>query len=306
MTVNPLPRIAIIGKGAIGGLLAFKCQNLNIAHQLLLRAHTTDSIKVADIKGQVHSLNTKQSLISQPSDFDVLVLPVKAYQVIPALEEMRKSILPHHIIVLLHNGMGTIEQVVEMYPNNPLIAATTSYGAFRPNALTLNETGIGETHLGWLTNTNNTEQSLIEMTLSKLLPPSTWHPDISLALWKKLAINAVINPLTSIHNIKNGQLAGRQYHQDIALVCAEVAQVMSQLGNTTDKKALIDKVMQVIHATANNYSSMHQDIAFSRPTEIDYINGYVLKIANKLNVSTPLNQLLVEQVKSLENKKQPT
>jgi 2-dehydropantoate 2-reductase len=51
---------------------------------------------------------------------------------------------------------------------------------------------------------------------------------------------------------------------------------------------------------------MHQDIAFSRPTEIDYINGYVVKMANKLNVLTPLNQQLVEQVKSLENKKQPT
>ena len=70
-----------------------------------------------------------------------------------------------------------------------------------------------------------------------------------------------------------------------------------------DEEELINNVLNVINATANNYSSMHQDIAFMRKTEIEYINGYVLKMATKLKIKTPTNHFLVEQIRRLETKK---
>jgi 2-dehydropantoate 2-reductase len=201
--------------------------------------------------------------------------------------------------MLLHNGMGTIEQVRAMFPNNPLVAAITSYGAFKPDINTLIETGLGQTDLGWIGNVDTALKQSIEPILSTLLPPSNWHQDISLALWKKLAINAVINPHTAIHGIKNGKLADKEYTVSVTNACDENATVMRALNYAIDSAELFKNVQQVISATANNYSSMHQDVRFERQTEIEFINGYIISKATDLNIKVPHNQRLVEQIRQL-------
>ena len=292
-------KLAIVGKGAIGGLIGFKCHNLGYDYQHLIKTQQQPLLKVTDIAGDPYRLIPNTSVVTKPDQFDLLILPVKAYQVMPLLEQLRAFIQPSHIIVLLHNGMGTIEQVKEKFPNNPLVAATTSYAAFKPDKNSLIETGLGQTHLGWLGNIDTALKESIEPILSALLPPSHWHQDIGLALWKKLAINAVINPLTAIHKVKNGMLADKKYHTSIANICGEVAEVMMALDYSTNSFDLIKNVQKVIKATANNYSSMHQDLKLKRHTEIDFINGYITSKAAKLNIKVPHNQQLVEQIKQL-------
>jgi 2-dehydropantoate 2-reductase len=299
-TQASFPKLAIVGIGAIGGLIGFKCHQLGYPFQHLIKTQQQQLFKLTDIAGVSHSFTPNTSIITNPAKFDLLILPVKAYQVPLVLEQLSSFIRPNHVIVLLHNGMGTIEQVRKTLPNNPLIAATTSYGAFKPDKNTLIETGLGQTHLGWLGNIDSVLKQSIEPILSELLPPSTWHQDISLALWKKLSINAVINPLTAIHNLKNGELADKKYSLIISNICNEIAQVMNALGYSVSSTDLVTNVQQVITATANNYSSMHQDIKFKRQTEIDFINGYVTSKAAELNIKVPHNQELVEKIRQRE------
>ncbi|MFT6284556.1 MAG: 2-dehydropantoate 2-reductase [Arenicella sp.] len=294
------PKLAIVGKGAIGGLIGFKCHQLGYDYQHLIKNQQQPLFKVTDIAGVSHSFTLNTSVITKPNQFDLLILPVKAYQVISVLQQLAPFIQPNHIIVLLHNGMGTIEQVKDRLPNNPLVAATTSYGALKPDANTLLETGLGQTHLGWIGTVDSTLKQTIEPLLSALLPPSNWHQDIGLALWKKLAINAVINPLTAIHNLKNGELTDIQYNVDISNICFEISKVMRALDYPIDSTDLVENVQQVITATANNYSSMHQDIKFKRRTEIEFINGYVTSKGTELNIKVPHNQRLLEQIRQLE------
>jgi 2-dehydropantoate 2-reductase len=196
--------------------------------------------------------------------------------------------------------MGTIEQVRAMFPNNSLVAATTSYAAFKPADNKLIETGLGETRLGWIKKPNTELLQTISPLLSSLLPPSTWHTDITFALWKKLTVNAVINPLTAINNIKNGQLADKKYQSIIFQLCSELGNVLRAIGYQFEVEQLVKNAMQVIEATANNYSSMHQDIHNQRITEIEFINGYVVKLAESLSIATPVNKQLFEQVKLLQ------
>jgi 2-dehydropantoate 2-reductase len=294
------PKLAIIGKGAIGGLIGFKCHQLGNNYQHLLKAQQQQLFRVTDISGVSHSLAPNTSVITKPDPFDLLILPVKAYQVMSVLEQLAPFIQPNHIIMLLHNGMGTIEQVKDKHPNNPLVAATTSYGALKPDANSLIETGLGQTHLGWIGTVDSTLKQSVEPILSSLLPPSNWHQDIGLALWKKLAINAVINPLTAIHNIKNGGLMDTKYYVNITNICFEVSQVMRALNYPMDSAELVKIVHQVITATANNFSSMHQDLKFKRHTEVEFINGYVTSKAAELNIEVPHNLRLLEQIKQRE------
>jgi 2-dehydropantoate 2-reductase len=205
--------------------------------------------------------------------------------------------------MLLHNGMGCIEQVKSLLPDNPIIAATTSYAAYKPDADTVIETGLGQTHGGWVSLKPAIEQKQVEDILSTLLPPCTWHQDIELALWHKLAINAVINPLSAIYQVNNGQLKAEQYQDDIAQLCAESALVMQASGLATSPSQLSERVYRVISDTAQNYSSMNRDIAFGRPSEIDYINGYLVQQAKRHNIAVPLNTRLLREIKDLESLK---
>lgn len=301
MSLAIRPRIAIVGKGAIGGLLAFKCETLGLRYQLLLREGKAITLEVSELKGQTHGFAPAVSNILQPDQFDLLILPVKAYQVVPVLTLMKPFIQPHHVLVLLHNGMGTIGPVRSMFPNNALVAATTSYGAYKYSDLAIMETGLGQTHLGWLKEPEPALRYTLESLLSSILPPSTWHTDITSALWQKLAINAVINPLTAIYNIKNGQLVNSQYQSIILNLCEEISAVLQAIGYPTEVKQLVKNSMQVIAATAENYSSMQQDLHNHRPTEIEFINGYVLDRAGSVAISTPANKHMLIQVKLLES-----
>lgn len=295
--------VGIIGNGAIGGLLASKCHQLNVTYHLLLRDKQSINLRVEDINGGQINISPKVVVSTDASNADILILPIKAYHILPALQALKHTIPLSQTIVLLHNGMGTIEQVKQLLPHNPCIAATTSYGAFKPSSNQLIETGLGDTHLGWVSSNiaENTQQ--VQTLLCALLPPSHWHSDINIALWKKLVVNAVINPLTAIHNIKNGQLAEAQYQSTIMQICEEVHQVTKALGYEFNLQELINLVKQVIANTANNYSSMYQDITHKRQTEIKFINGHVVDVANKLNIDTAQNSDLLKQIRLLEKSK---
>lgn len=109
----------------------------------------------------------------------------------------------------------------------------------------------------------------------------------------------MINPLTAILNCPNGEL--RHHQQEIMQICEEVAAVIEREGHHTSAEDLRDYVMQVIDATAENISSMLQDIRALRHTEIDYINGFLLRRARAHGIAVPENTRLFEMVKRKES-----
>ncbi|MGL4455377.1 MAG: ketopantoate reductase family protein, partial [Plesiomonas sp.] len=100
--------------------------------------------------------------------------------------------------------------------------------------------------------------------------------------------------LTALKNCRNGAL--RAFPDEIRTLCTEVATVMNALGLPADTHTLYQQVMQVIDATAENYSSMQQDIAKGRETEIAFITGYLLEQARQLNIPTPANSALYQAI----------
>lgn len=291
--------IAIVGNGAIGNILAARCEKIGQKYCLLTRTGQVLPISVTNIEGETTELNGEIRSINAPDDFDILFLPLKAYQILPALMQLRPFIRSNQKLILLHNGMGCIEQATELLANIPILAATTSYAAYKPTPNLAIETGLGESHIGWVNQPIADENEQIKQLMDALLPPCTWHADIRQALWFKLAVNAVINPLTAIYQIPNGQLRLPQYQAMIQEICQESAQVMQAHGLDIDLQEILARVYEVIDKTAKNYSSMHQDIALKRVTEIDYINGYIATTGNKYGIKTPQNNKLVATIKQL-------
>lgn len=293
-------KISIVGNGAVGNMLAVSCHKQQLDYQVFTRSEQATELKVTDSNNKQWRMPLVVHPLSALSHSELIILPLKAYQIAEFIEKNRSLIHSKQTLVLLHNGMGTIETCQQLLPNNNLIAGTTNYGAFKPDKSTLLIKGQGESHFGWVTQQTDCHRQVIEQALSSLLPPSTWHTDIRLALWLKLAVNACINPLTAIYEVTNGELRAEHFQTQIIGVCEEISQLMNYLGFVQEPQALIQKVNKVIEDTADNFSSMNRDVAAKRPTEIDYINGYIVHQAQRCGLPCPVNLNLLKKIKAME------
>ncbi|MDX1734213.1 MAG: 2-dehydropantoate 2-reductase, partial [Halioglobus sp.] len=228
---------------------------------------------------------------------DHLLVTTKAYDVYAAVAATAEALAPGAIVVLMVNGMGLAQQLQTDYPDIALFCATTTEGAFRLGPRHIRHAGSGATRVG---RQGQATAPAWFGTWSEGIPRCSWDADIDAALWHKLAINAVINPLTALHRCRNGELARRrELREQVEGLCAEVRQVSTAAGYADTAHTIEASVAQVIADTAANRSSMLQDVEAGRATEIDFITGYLLEIAARHGIVAARNQTLLEQVKAL-------
>lgn len=290
----------IIGSGAIGCLWAANL--IQTGHQVHLVSRTNNTSEVLtyqDLQHKKHLLECSQSTQLINNSSPILVC-VKAPQVKAALLQHRHNISEKQALILMHNGMGCAEQVAELFPNNPIICATTANASLLNSPFNIRQTGLGITYLGAFNHQANA-YSHLQIDLNEALGNCHWSDEIEQKLWLKLLINITINPLTAIFQVYNGELSKPHFQQQIIQMIDEMMPVLCKQQLTINKQELLAIINTVINATATNYSSMNRDIFFGRLTENEFINGYLIKKASQYNIETPLITSLFEQVRDLEN-----
>lgn len=232
---------------------------------------------------------------------NLVFLCVKSFQVSNVLTSISTNIAPNASIILGHNGMGTLNNIPqELLNNHNIYTLLTTHGCLRTSPYNITHTGMGTSDLGLLSGLNNsTQQDSITQLLDSALPSVTFHDAIKKKQWEKLAVNCVINPLTSIHDIDNGELNKPKYAATITKLLEEIIVIAKAEDIALNFNLLENKVKKVALATANNCSSMRCDILAKRQSEIDYINGYIHVLGLKHNLATPMNTKMWETVKGL-------
>lgn len=284
---QPALNWTIVGQGAIGSLAACHLKQAGYPLSLWLRQPRPL---------QIHFAGQQLEFLPSDSAIDAVLIPVKSYALLDAVHQLLPHLSANAQIVLSHNGMGTIDAVLPLLqPGQGLWFLTTTHGAFKQGA-SLQHTGKGQSVLAALNRAAAPYRQAVLQAMDAALGPVTLTEDITPFLWQKLAINAAINPLTALYNCRNGELRQTQFQSTLAAVLQEVCQVASACGVALDQAQLQLKLQQVLSATAENYSSMQQDIAHKRRTEIDAINGYVVRQAARFAIAVPHNSALFEQV----------
>ena len=239
-----------------------------------------------------------------------ILVMVKAWQLHDVIEQLDRAIeqancVPEAII-LSHNGIGAAEPLLHIKLNQgwPLYDLVTTHGAWRRHPHHVVHAGAGSALIGPrrpLSHTSCLAPPSWFYLLAAALPPLAWEPDILARRWHKLAINCAINPLATLARQPNGVLLKTEYHADIHAICTEIEAVAALvLGpDSVSATELEAQVHQVIAATQHNTCSMLQDVQRNNPTEIDYLNGYVAKLAAGLGILAPVNQHLANAIKQL-------
>ncbi|WP_426359905.1 ketopantoate reductase family protein [Pseudocolwellia sp. HL-MZ19] len=302
--------VLIVGSGAIG-LLWYSHFALNSKHsincylyQSAKRKALPDEIKFTNINDTTHVIHS--NIITQPkSPMDIVLVCVKSYQLNQAIADIQSIICPKTLVITTHNGLGALNTQSNQYlENNIVLNMLTTHGCLKVADNEIKHTGAGISHLGVKFDVaekylESNKQKDIRDLLHTILPEVVWCDDILSKQWLKLAINCVINPLTAVFDIKNGEVINPEFTSIIEQVIDEVVAIGQAKGISLDKVQLIETVLLVAQATANNSSSMRCDAQQKRETEIEYINGYIHKSGQELNIPTPKNTELYQKVLAL-------
>jgi 2-dehydropantoate 2-reductase len=215
-----------------------------------------------------------------------VIVAVKAYDLEDTLRALAPRLGTEHEVMLLQNGLG-VRSAGERVLGRAVTRGVTFLAAERLAPAEVRFNAAGKTYV---------PQSSTGAALWREADlPCDTVADIDLYVWRKLAINAVINPLSALLGVENGALvplAGTSR----ALV-EELTAVARAHGIALDAQETLEKVFASIQQTARNPSSMLQDLRNGRPTEIDWINGAIVRAGESAEVGTPRHRLLTELVR---------
>lgn len=286
-------RVGIIGGGAIGLLLAANL--LREKHTVKLYVRSNEQKESLNKDGitlypERDTFAVSTLLLGELKEEDVLFVCVKQYHLRSLLFKLAK--LKTVPLIFLQNGMGHIDLIQEKNFSAPIIYGVTEHGALRENTCAVTHTGRGIIKLaigqGDITTLKNLISSLHTPTFP-ILEESNWYRMLS----EKLVANAVINPITAIFQVQNGEILSNPFLADLGRrICSEVSDV---LGLSPDKQW--ERLKLIIANTKNNYSSMLKDINEKRETEIEAIVGYIIR--NK-SYPVPNSEFVYKSVKAIE------
>lgn len=233
-----------------------------------------------------------------------ILVVTKSFQSHSALISLFKktSLSPFCPLILMHNGLGAQEEAPRLSDEQPLLLASSRQGALKVSPHHIKHTGQGITQIGLYQGELKQEEQLqLQQELQAATEQCHWHQHILEPMWQKLVINSVINPLTALHQVPNGQLLAAEFSETLSSLCFTACQIAQHEGLQLESTAMLSQVKDVIQATASNRSSMLEDVCKQRPTEIDYINGYLVKKALRHGINAANHQKLVDQIHQINS-----
>ncbi|WP_263080543.1 2-dehydropantoate 2-reductase [Endozoicomonas sp. Mp262] len=295
----------ILGAGSMGCLWAAKLSEKGISPTLILRPERFHglgknqvTLKLTAFSGIVteHHLSiTSAKAINTP--IDRLIVCTKAQDAKKAVLPLKDQLTPASSLLLLQNGMGSQQEIVDLLPEQNIWAGSSTDGAFLTEPFKVCHAGKGETTIGEIQWGHQTAQFPFSDLLDNFGLAVHKTSDIKQILWRKLAVNCCINGLTALYDCKNGALVDHQEkYKHLTNLISETSRTLKGLNKNlnTDISRLVESVCR---KTANNISSTCQDARSDRMTELAYINGFLLNLARQHGIAMPEYSKLLSALK---------
>jgi len=301
-------KIAVIGAGAMGSL--FGALMAEGGHEVWLcdvRQNHINAVKKNGLKiefeGKIRNVRLNAAANPQQiGDSDLVLIFVKSTQTRPAAESAALLAGPNGLVMTLQNGMGNADAIAEYISPNRIVAGTTAHGATMLTAGSIRHAGAGPTTIGMWAGGSKEFQSARQVAdlLCGAKIKCAAVEDVRPVIWDKLLVNVGINAITALTGIENGQLLDLDLTRELSRAAVEEAASVAKARGIEIREDPTVHVFQVAAATAANRSSMGQDVDHHRPTEIDAINGFVAREAQRMGIEAPVNRTLTALIRTME------
>ncbi|MFA4030255.1 MAG: hypothetical protein GDYSWBUE_001897 [Candidatus Fervidibacterota bacterium] len=308
-----LPSWAIIGAGGIGLTFATMLRESGHIVYLVCRPWQVEALQsegafVVGLFGEHHSHPlVVDDVAALPSGLDVYGVATKAYDTEAVAASLAKVIHQSAIVVSLQNGLGNVEALMAALPHCRVLGARIIFGAERIGAnrakVTVCADDVVVAPLGrseWIE-----DAKLVASSCSYSGIPCRSDLDVAPWLWAKVLYNAALNPLGALLNMTYGELAENEITRAaMNAVIEEAFSVASAVGAPLQwhsaKEYIEHFYGRLVPPTAAHRSSMLQDLEAGKRTEIDALNGAIVRLGEQHGIRTPINSALVKWMKRRE------
>lgn len=288
-------KVAVVGPGAMGCLYAARLAKGG--HKIILVDHREDraarlrksgvTLETGDVKDHVTvDVNTRV-----PTGQDLVIVLTKSHHT------ANLHLPPECPVLTLQNGLGNVETLCSLVGSARVLAGSSTDGATLLAEGHVRGCGVGKTVIGSWTSCD--PKPVLEILVKAGIDAEITEAPGQM-IWEKTAINAGINPLSAILNVPNGKLLGmneiRQLMRDLVV---EAAKVAATEGYRFDR-SLVEMTEDICLNTAENISSMLQDIRAGRRTEIEAISGEILRRAQVASLPTPRTRVIYQLIRGLD------
>lgn len=295
--------VGIVGAGAVGLFLASALSQIT---KVTVYVHRTEQLKALDQNGLQlvgHPIENSGSIQFKsnrsPWTEDLIILAVKQPSLPELLSAHQNSFRPNQSLLFIQNGMGHLSLLDELNYSNIYIGVV-EHGVRKINDYKIDWTGKGRIRCGIFKGTSKGLDAVLSQSELNAEIVEDWLN----VLKDKLLVNAVINPLTALYRVTNGHLFEQSHFSSAARSLFEEVAMALEVPEE-QKQEKWDYIKKIAKQTAQNRSSMLQDLDHGRFTEIDAILGYIIEISqkNQQRLSFPLIHFLYESIKGLETLK---
>lgn len=297
-------KVAILGAGAMGclygGMLAEAGNEVVLVDIWKDHVDTVnrDGLKIerAGVTRVVKNIRGVTDA-ADAGEVDLVLVFVKADMTSRAAQGAKSLIGASSAVLTLQNGLGNAEALCAVFGTSRVTAGTTGHGSTMLAPGHIRHAGEGETIIGELDG-NISERIEVLASLFENAGISTKISENVVGLiWTKLLVNVGINALTAVTDLKNGRLLDFAETDGLLAAAVEEARAVAKAkGILLETEDPVGHTRAIARKTADNRSSMLQDILAKRQTEISVINGAVAAEGERLGVPVPVNRVLTSLV----------
>ncbi len=299
-------KTVIMGAGAmgslLGGLLTLSGEEVWMVDiwKQHIDALRSNGLRIED-QGEIRTVRVNATEeVTSVGKADLVLFFVKTYHTAKAVSDSLALQKENTIFLTLQNGLGNEDVICQQIDRKKVMLGVTNHGATLLGPGSIRHAGRGMTSLGELDKKLTDRASQIAQMFRKAGIETEVSANIHDLVWTKLFVNIGMNALTALTGFKNGQLL--DHPETLRLMeglVSEAVEVAKRKGIRIEGNP-IEKVKAVAEATGKNRSSMGQDFDYKRRTEIDAINGAVVREAHRLGISVPYNEMVTDLVKVIE------
>jgi 2-dehydropantoate 2-reductase len=296
--------IAVVGAGAVGSYFGGMLARTGAAVTLIGRATHVEAIRRDGLQFESDGRSERVEVqatteVAAVRGARLVLFCVKSFDTDEAAMQMRPHLEPDAVVLSLQNGVDNPERI-RRHIANPVIPMLIYIGASSPAPGHVRHTGGSKLVTGAMNPADRAALDGIAALFTRAGLSVTISDDIEAELWVKLVLNCAYNAVSA--------LSGSNYGRMVAI--PEVRRIMQDTVDEIRAVArakgvrLPDNVVEINFALADTMpqqrSSTAQDIEKGRRTEIEHLNGYVVRAGEALGIATPVNRTLSALMKVLE------
>lgn len=302
-----MKQILMVGAGSVGGFFGAHLAKNNPNVSFLLRPKTLAAVKQngLTIRSATSTFTVHPPASSDPRELpkpDLIILSVKAYDLDEVMAQLDPVLTDQTVILTLQNGVDTEDRLIARLKRDCVVGGVAFIYSKIAAPGVIDHYKKGAVAIGELMGHKSPRVLAIADIFKQAGIPCQLADDVRKSKWEKMCWNCVFNPLTVIVDDK---VARTLEHPEMLRVIHQIVEEVAAVAAAVKVPLSLDMAEKVVRWTQeirDIHTSMYDDWKAGRPTEIDYLNGFIVRKGRELGVPTPVNEALTAMIKTITEK----